>query len=439
MILSGTCVAAPIPLSHAMAWVLPQALSGPCPLDRRGCGGHNKLALALFAHPAGVASDTNRKEQSPTIGREDEAGDATVREFLGISTSDLKRFRDNPRLYRLYSRALDKPVSRDGSGRVRAVGYLLNELGMSKSAVKKVILKSPFVLVRSSNATRVICDWMQERLGFDRKQVQKVLSVSPDMIGYKCPALETKLEWLQKSLGLEFDDALKVVCIYPAFFRQSTDTLEEKRVWLGERLGLDVEEIAKMFRTFPALFTYSIMDNLEPTLDWLEIELGDKTMAHRVISRNPRIFGCSLEDTLRPKIGWIQATLQMTREEALDVMVAYLPLLTCSVEKNLGPTIEFWMTETGGSLEKVRDVVMQCPTMLGSSLKKRLQPRVQAMKEVGVEPCFEEHWRPITALSKVKFEEWIESQALKRDPKKFAHFADKLCQNRGNGGGGLNG
>merc|ERR1719287_105118 len=139
-----------------------------------------------------------------------------------------------------------------------------------------------------------------------------------------------------------------------------------------------------MMRRWPNLCAYSVEDNLEPKLDWLQqrLHLDDAEMS-KMIRIQPSLLGCSVEDSLEPKLEWLQQHLSLD-DAALSNMIQQFPVLfSCNAETNLRPTLDFYIDALGDTRGALALVVGH-PNVLSLSLERRLKPRLQEARGAGI-------------------------------------------------------
>ena len=94
-----------------------------------------------------------------------------------------------------------------------------------------------------------------------------------------------------------------MICILPNILGYSIeDNLEPKLIWLQQRLKMDNEALSKMIQTQASLFCYNVDTNLEPTLNFFIEALGSESEAIALVKRYPRMFTSSLEKRLKPRL-----------------------------------------------------------------------------------------------------------------------------------------
>jgi hypothetical protein len=146
---------------------------------------------------------------------------------------------------------------------------------------------------------------------------------------------------------------------------------------------LDNKRLSKLVQTLPAVLGYSIKDNLEPKLVWLQdrLSLDDKSLS-KLVQKLPSVLSYNVEDNLEPKLSWLQDRFSLD-DKSLSKLVQTMPsVLGYNVEGNLEPTIEFY-EDCVGSNAAIPTIAMD-PILLGYSLENRLKPRLAQVQEAGI-------------------------------------------------------
>lgn len=145
-------------------------------------------------------------------------------------------------------------------------------------------------------------EWCRHRLDLRQEGVERVLSKAPSIFTYSIDdKLEPFLSWFQNRLNLEDYDLRRCILRYPTLFHSSPSTLKTNLQWLQKVLVLDNDELSKMIVYRPDLLYLSLASNLEPTLIFYKMCLGDDE-AVAFLRRNPPAFAASLEKRLRPRL-----------------------------------------------------------------------------------------------------------------------------------------
>ena len=141
--------------------------------------------------------------------------------------------------------------------------------------------------------------------------------------------------------------------------------------------------LSKLIRRLPHILSYSITDNMEPKLDWLQERLQlDETALSNVIFLNPSTLSCST-DVLEDKLMWIQQRLYLTDEELSKMIQQYPALLGCNIDSNLEPTLDFYIDALGDENQALA-LVTRNPSSFAYSLENRLKPRLKQAFDTGM-------------------------------------------------------
>ncbi|CAN0140539.1 unnamed protein product [Discosporangium mesarthrocarpum] len=378
------------------------------------------MGTALYGWPVedSIKAPEDIVHAPPEDGRDAPfVSDHSLQDELCFTPEELDRLQDNPRARMVSNRGLMKVLGPGSGGPATVSGFLLKDLGLSKSKVKSIILRHPYLLGTSALAAADAVGWLTEVLGLSIEEVGKVCMSFPQVFHLRADDnLLPTLEWLKSRVGVDLAGAAGVVLRYPPLLGLNAElNMEPKLRWLSETVGLGHARACKALSTNPNLLGYSVEDNLELTVAWLreELQLDGEGVA-RVVSSRPAVLGYSIEKNLRPTLAWLRGNLDLGREEAAKVFVAFPALFGYSIEKNLGPTLAFLREELGGSVDEVRRLVVPNPSVLGYSLTRRMQPRLQAIKDTGLEVVFSKHVFAVTKFTNPKFEAWIEEERLRK-------------------------
>ena len=91
-------------------------------------------------------------------------------------------------------------------------------------------------------------------------------------------------------------------------------------MWLQKELNVgDGSQLGRIIAMQPPLLAYSISNNLQPTLDFFKMCLGDEEAVESA-KRNPKMLSYGLESRLKPRLKQVkQAGIQID-----STMVAYI-------------------------------------------------------------------------------------------------------------------
>ena len=103
-----------------------------------------------------------------------------------------------------------------------------------------------------------------------------------------------------------------------------------------------------------------------------------------MVLRLAAVLSYSIEDNLEPKLQWLQTRFHLD-DAGLKMMVLRLPVLCYSVEANIQPKLGFFEEELGLSPSEVCASIVSAPARLGYSLKTRYRPRLEVCRAVGVD------------------------------------------------------
>jgi hypothetical protein len=146
---------------------------------------------------------------------------------------------------------------------------------------------------------------------------------------------------------------------------------------------LDEKSLSKLVQAKPQVLGYSVEENMEPKLTWLQMRLAfdDKSLS-KLVKSFPSVFSLSMEASLEPKLTWIQDRLLLDDKSLCFVIQRMPPLLGCNIATNLEPTIKFYENCVGS--KAAIQLISKTPSILGSSLENRLKPRLVEFQEAGI-------------------------------------------------------
>jgi len=244
-------------------------------------------------------------------------------------------------------------------------------------------------------------NWLKNRFSLTENQIRKITQLQPMILGRPPESdggLASKIEYLQNRLPLLNDAALgKLIQRRPQIIGVSIlENVEPTLAWLQQRLLLDDVALSRLVILSPGPLTLSVPDNMEPKLDWLQqrLSLTDDELS-KLIQRLPALFGYNIHTNIEPKLDWLQQRLSLT-DEQLSKMIQRLPSLFCyNIDSNLEPTLIFYIDALGDE-SKALTFVTNNPSSLGMSLEKKLKPRLEEAQAAGMKidsTCLQYIWR----------------------------------------------
>ena len=258
----------------------------------------------------------------------------------------------------------------------------LGAVGLSRMQVAKAICASPSVLGRSIEAKlKPTAAWLED-VGLSRKQVVKAVAGHPQILGYSVEAnLKRTVAWLE-GLGLSRRQVTKVLALEPKVLGYSLEAnLKPTVAWL-EDVGLSRQQVVKAISVSPGILGCSVGGNLEPTVAWLE-DLGlSRQQVAKVTADSPSVLGLSIEANLKPKVAWL-GDVGLNREQAVKVVVGFPQLFGLSIEAKLNPTVALFQ-DVGLNPEQVAKVIVRLPKVFSYSIDTKLKPVVMWLEEVGL-------------------------------------------------------
>eukprot|EP00439_Symbiodinium_sp_Y106_P001015 s4088_g1.t1 len=261
--------------------------------------------------------------------------------------------------------------------RLQPTMQFLEDLGLEKASVAKVIARFPQVLGYSIEENlKPTVRWLRD-LGLSKAEVAKVIARFPQVLGYSIEEnLKPTVRWL-RDLGLSKAEVAKVVGRHPPVLGLSIEeNLKPTVRWLRD-LGLSQAEVAKVVGRHPPVLWYSIEENLKPTVRWLR-DLGlSKAEVGKVIARLPQVLGYSIEGNLKPTVRWLR-DLGLSKAEVAKVIARSPQVLGYSIEANLKPTVRF-LRDQGLSRGEIAKVIVSWPPFVSLSVESNLKPKVRQL------------------------------------------------------------
>lgn len=302
------------------------------------------------------------------------------------------------------------------------LGFLKEEIGLSTTALRKVITTHPQTLTLSLDGSlRQAYSWLLH-MGVPQVKIERVVRTHPKALGYRVEGKLTELSSfllqeleLEKDkagtliskfpqiLGLSVDDNLrptvgfltqevqisrssigKMITCFPQFLGLSVDgTLRPHFAFLRDELEIPVERLAKVVASFPHLLAYSVSTNIRPTLDFLHMEVGvPRKRLGKLVANHPQILGYSVASKLKPMVCYFTSEIGVPQQR-IPLLVERCPkLLGCSVQKNLRPTVSFFKEELHLNSDMILNIVTKYPALLGLSIDKNLRPKLEYLTDV---------------------------------------------------------
>ncbi|CAM9431374.1 unnamed protein product [Choristocarpus tenellus] len=352
--------------------------------------------------------------------------------------------------------------------RERMLSWLEGRVGLNPKEAMEVVTKCPraYTIDIDDEQVEERLLWFRDRLGLDSRGTTALIKRDPQFLLYNLDLLESKMKWFETEVG-DLELAQKILSSNSRLFSASlSHTLKPKVRWLQDKLQLPREEALSLLLSYPELFGASADTNLGPTIDFFVEDMGAtlEDLRKAMMEGTGRVLASSLSGRLRPRVellrsvginpsfndhwkilvmateakfrrwflgmgpaqkvpgvsrgkcgndnvedrvGWLQDKLQATWEETLNLLLARPTLLTINRDRELGPRIDFFLEDMGAKPEELRVAIEECSQVLKVSFNGRLRPRLNVLRNVGIEPCFKDHWRILVTATEANFQRWI--------------------------------
>jgi hypothetical protein len=197
------------------------------------------------------------------------------------------------------------------------------------------------------------------------------------------------MDFLVARLGLRHDkehwDLRKMILSSPQVLGYSIDdNMEPKLLYLEKRFALDADDLRKMIILLPQVLGYSIDDNMEPKLAYFErrfVLTPDELRT--MIMRIPLLFGLSIDDNLEPKLAYLETRLSLTPEEVRSMILKNPVLLSFNIVDNLDPKLQYLETRFSLSPTEARSLLLRRVFFFaGADIDKNLEPTISFFESI---------------------------------------------------------
>jgi hypothetical protein len=233
--------------------------------------------------------------------------------------------------------------------------FFISELGLSKQAVARMILKWPSLITTTVDTHRSKIKALQG-FGISETRLIRMLPIRSGLLGFNEKALQSKLDLLRSlvelphgstarlvgegglaavstdrlnnrvaymlSLGLSRTELGKLIARHPSFLKSSDQNIEHKVNFLRE-LGASTDMIPRMFVALSPLLTISVEQNLRPRVEFVKTELNAPTSNFADwMRRNSALFCCSLEGRIKPRLAFAKSIVgagDLTDQQKWDI------------------------------------------------------------------------------------------------------------------------
>jgi hypothetical protein len=291
------------------------------------------------------------------------------------------------------------------------------QLDLTRAEQARILSKWP-ALQRVSDARKTLlpaAEWLLSDLGLGRTGLRRCLLNHPKILATNVEALQERSEWFLSFFGPQLGKPglARMVVRRPGILTlQPEPTCRIKSEWLEAELAWSREDVARVIMKVPQVLELSIPNNVAPKLLWLECQLGrDRREIGKALRASPSMLSCSME--------YIKSQMaQLTRmclinDELLQRWVMQEPSILLLQSASLRVKLTFFQEQMGATSEQIAST---SPRVFLSSLERRLKPRVDRMRQSGVVPNFAKHIWLVTTCRDDQFAEWIEKDTTIAPP-----------------------
>lgn len=157
--------------------------------------------------------------------------------------------------------------------------------------------------------------------------------------------------------------------------------------YLRQRLQIGVSDVYAMMKTHPRLTSYSILMNIMPTLNALQVQIGLSTRNLRTVAlRMPSLIGIGVHNTTKKSaldkhIEFFCKDAGMNKESLREAVLKQPSILQYSVDSTLRPKLHFLLEELHIQESSIERIFKTAPSLLGLSLEHNLRPTIQLLKD----------------------------------------------------------
>jgi hypothetical protein len=149
------------------------------------------------------------------------------------------------------------------------------------------------------------------------------------------------------------------------------------------RTKLDDSSLVKLIRRFPTILTHILVDNIEPTLNWLHqkrLDLNEAQMG-KLITKAPDILGLRIEDNLEPKLNWLQKRLNLNEAQMGKLITKAPTTLRMSISDSLEPKPNWLQTRLLLNEAQMEKLTSTAPNILGLSISDNLEAKLNWLQQ----------------------------------------------------------
>eukprot|EP00797_Seminavis_robusta_P011379 Sro185_g080310.1 mitochondrial transcription termination (525) ;mRNA; r:39334-40908 len=188
--------------------------------------------------------------------------------------------------------------------------------------------------------------------------------------------------YLQKQLNFSEETMWKITVNAPSALGMTAQTIEAKVECLKSALGLDtLQEIEAIVSRQPTLLHLSVHRNLAPTLQWIQSSLEmSRTELKQLILAEPVLLTLSVQTNLQHKLNFFtdpQKGLGFSIPECRKLLLAEPRLWSSAgVKTGLIPKAKFFLDELELPKDQLRKAIAKNPRILLYSLQDNLAPKL---------------------------------------------------------------
>ena len=212
----------------------------------------------------------------------------------------------------------------------------VDNLGISLSDWKKVVLKSPSFFLRNPETINKKVTDTSEKLGLAKETYVRSALRQPTVLHQDPETVNKNIEEASEKLGVTKDFYINAALKHPTLFYQNPETINNHIEGISNELGLTKEQVVKAAAKNPSIFSYNpktIAKNVEESSEKLGLT---REKFIEVAMRKSSLF-TNDPDTMGNNFKVLESLFKMTNED----IIKNPTFLTYAPEKN----IAFYITE----------------------------------------------------------------------------------------------
>ena len=251
--------------------------------------------------------------------------------------------------------------------------YLKNELGLSETALWRVMYEASSALAMSTAVIRHKVQVLRETMDLSDENVRTILEQFPAILHLSADKnIAPTLLYLLRSLELGRDELRQLVVELPALLSYSRTNLQSKIGFFTSIMNYSVKDTRELFLREPKLLRASVSTGLVPRMQFLvqDVELPMESL-RAIVKKNPRILLYSVESNLLPKlVYYLLMKLQMTTEQVEKFLLSFPQFLDYNLERTIQPTTQYFIEDLEFGRTEFATILIRFPRLFTVSLRK---------------------------------------------------------------------